>query len=275
MRPSDCSTTQSVAPRGLSTRPMPVAPPGCAASVAPVADRLGEQPVEEVERLPQLERALLEAGSGIAGTGPPGRPLRSRRTRAGRWFAARHPASPAAARGGADGAQRQRGLLRDDADARQPVLERGVEDQLAPAVPGLLGERSELVPRGARPVGVEGEPALPDRDGAEQEPVARQRLVESPRALGERGEERVPRGETHAGADGGDVVEVVPDALELEQDRACASEVGRRPDAERLLARVRVRDAVRDRARRARALAYARPSSSVCPSAARSSPRCL
>ena len=120
-------------------------------------------------------------------------------------------------------------------------------------MPRLLGERSELVPRRARLVGIEREPALPDRDRAEQEPVARQRLVESPGALGQGGEERVPGGETHPGTDGGDVVEVVPDALELEQDRACASEVGRRPDSECLLARVRVRDAVRDRARRARA----------------------
>ena len=72
--------------------------------------------------------------------------------------------------------------------------------------------------------------------------------VQPARALGERGEAAVAGGEADAGADGGDVVEVAPDPLELEQDRARARELGGRREAERLLAGVRVGDAVRDRA---------------------------
>ena len=52
--------------------------------------------------------------------------------------------------------------------------------------------------------------------------------VEPARALGERGEAGVAGGEADAGADGGDVVEVAPDPLELEQDRAGAGELGGR-----------------------------------------------
>ena len=59
---------QLVAPRGLSTRPTPIARSG--------APRLGgrrarrgrsSSRVEELERLPQLERALLEPRLDVAG----------------------------------------------------------------------------------------------------------------------------------------------------------------------------------------------------------------
>ena len=44
--------------------------------------------------------------------------------------------------------------------------------------------------------------------------------VELPSVLAQRGEALVPGGETDTGADGGDVVEVVPEPLQLEQERA-------------------------------------------------------
>ena len=52
-----------------------------------------------------------------------------------------------------------------------------------------------------------------------------QPLVQASCALGERGEERVPGGQAGAGADGGDVVQVAPRTLELEQDRADTREL--------------------------------------------------
>ena len=63
------STTQVVAPRGLSTRPMPIG----ASRRRERGRRLHgpvQQPVEQVEGLPQLERALLEPGLHVAGRPP-------------------------------------------------------------------------------------------------------------------------------------------------------------------------------------------------------------
>ncbi len=72
-----------------------------------------------------------------------------------------------------------------------------------------------------------------------------QRGVEPARALGECGEGVVAGGQANAGADGGDVVQVAPLPLELEQDRADAAELCRRHQPERMLAGARVGDAVR------------------------------
>ena len=54
------------------------------------------------------------------------------------------------------------------------------------------------------------------------------------------------RGETRAGADRRDVIEVIPHALELEQDRPNARELAARKQAERFLDGLRICDAVRD-----------------------------
>ena len=83
-------------------------------------------------------------------------------------------------------------------------------------------------------------------------------------------------GESDAGADRRDVVEVVPDAFELEQDRCGRGRARRRGEAERVLARLRVGDAVGDGARGAGPCRRTRaPSASVAPSAARSRPAVL
>ena len=72
--------------------------------------------------------------------------------------------------------------------------------------------------------------------------------VEAHRALLERGESHVPRGEPDSRADRGDVVEVVVEPLQLEQERAGASQLPRRREAEDALAGQRVGDRVGDRA---------------------------
>ncbi len=80
--------------------------------------------------------------------------------------------------------------------------------------------------------------------------MAGERRVEPARALGERGEAVVPAAKPTPGADGGDVVEVAPHALELEQDRPCAGE---------RLGRVQARAPPRRRARRRRRSRRRRP----------------
>ncbi len=76
--------------------------------------------------------------------------------------------------------------------------------------------------------------------------MARELGVEPAGALGERGEVIVSGGEADAGADRREVVEVTPHALELEQDRAHARELGAGSETECVLAGKGVRDAVRD-----------------------------
>ena len=76
--------------------------------------------------------------------------------------------------------------------------------------------------------------------------MAGQPGVEPAGSLGESRELRVPRRKADAGADRGEVVEVAPQALELEQDRSHKRKLRIGRQAERVLARMRVRDAVRD-----------------------------
>ncbi len=89
--------------------------------------------------------------------------------------------------------------------------------------------------------------------------MARQAGVDPACAFGELREAHVPGGEADAGTDGGNVVQVAPEPLQLEEQRACASELGRRFEPERLLARLCVREWRRDRAGRAGALDVAQP----------------
>ena len=99
--------------------------------------------------------------------------------------------------------------------------------------------------------------------------------VEPHRALLQRGEGHVPGGEADAGADRGDVVEVVVEALELEQQRAGAAQLRVEGEPDAALAGLGVGDRVGDGAGAAGALGEASPSPSSRPSAARSRPRCL
>ena len=72
--------------------------------------------------------------------------------------------------------------------------------------------------------------------------MAGERCVQTARAFRQRGEARISRGEPHAGTHGGDIVEVVPGALQLEQDGPCTGQFGSRTEAERLLASLGVGD---------------------------------
>ena len=109
-------------------------------------------------------------------------------------------------------------------------------------------KRCDLLARRTDGVRVESERAPSDTDGAEEEAVARQEGVEAARAFGQRGEAVVAGGQPDPGAHGGDVVQMAPHPLELQQDRASAGELGSRKQTERLLAGVGIGDAVRDRA---------------------------
>jgi len=126
--------------------------------------------------------------------------------------------------------------------------EGAIEAQLAPTAARLGPERRYLVGRGTHVVAVEGDLAAADLDRPEQEAVACEPGVEPAGALGERGKVIVAGGEADAGADRGEVVEVAPQALELEQDRAHACELDVRCQTEGVLAGVGVGDTVCDRA---------------------------
>ena len=93
-----------------------------------------------------------------------------------------------------------------------------------------------------------------DADCSEQEPVPGQAQIEPLRAFLERRVGHRSRREADAGADRRDVVEVVVDALELEQQRPRAAQLIVGVQAERRLAGMRVGDRVRDRAGAACAL---------------------
>ncbi len=93
-----------------------------------------------------------------------------------------------------------------------------------------------------------------DGDRAEEEAVAGELPVEPLRPLLQRREGHVPGRETDPGADRGDVVEVVVEALELEQQGPRPARFARRGQAQRRLAGERVGDRVGDRAGAAGAL---------------------
>ena len=144
----------------------------------------------------------------------------------------------------------------EDADAGEPVLEGDVvELELAPAASASVADaRRALRGRFGVVCGSRSRRCAPTWTVPKQEAVAGEAVVEPPGAFGERREEVVAGGEADAGADRGDVVEVVPDAFELEQDRAGARELAVGRESERLLAGVRVGERCsRPRRRRRRA----------------------
>ena len=241
------STTQSVAPRADSTSPTPTdasPPPGAAAAGLTGPSRSRQS---DLERLVELERALLEPGAhvslrAIGQAAFEGRVVEPGRGRAGVERDACRP------RGRPDGAEPLDVRRAHHTDVRETILEGGVELELAPAADRVAADRGELLARRACLSRIEVERAPADRDGAEEEPVPGQVGVEPPSALGERGKQGVPCGEADTCADGRDVVQVAPDPLELQQERACSGELGGRFEAEALLARMGVREAVRHRA---------------------------
>ena len=243
------STMQIVAPRGLSTRPTPIVAAQAAAALPPPgATGPGEERVEQVEGLAgarvRAVRAVpgrrrrragedgLEArrrrGGWLAvrassASPPPGRPARRRRARA------RPPRSTMPTSGSRSWKE---ALKRSSRQARARLgADRG---ELSRAAPTVASRRAQV--------------AAAHADGAEEEAVAGQGRVQPAGALGEGGEAVVAGGEADAGADGGDVVEVAPDAFELEQDRARRGRARGRP---------RARARPRRRAHRRRALVTA------------------
>ena len=187
MRSPVRSTTHVVAPRGLSMRPMPMARSGRAGSAAAADDRSVEQALEDVERLQELERALLDPCLDVAG-GAPGDDGREALVGEARTVLAHVVGEAGGASGRPDGAEPLGVLGADDPDAGEPVLERRVEEQLAPAASRVCAERGQLVARGAHGRGVQSERAAADADRAEQEAVTGELRVQPPRALGERRE---------------------------------------------------------------------------------------
>ena len=152
-----------------------------------------------------------------------------------------------AARGGADRAQRA-APCRPSTPRPRVGPGRSVESEIAPSAPRIRRSRSRPPGRRGSIASPELETATPDSTHAEQEAVAGDLRIQPARVLAQRREALVACGEAGAGADRGDVVEVAPEPLELEQERASAADLFRWPQAEDLLGSVRVGDAVGDRA---------------------------
>src|SRR5581483_1805728 len=221
-------------------------------------ERACQEPAEHVERLKELDGALLEPRLDVAGN-----TARSDGLEAvvGQSVGgcADVLGDAAGSGGGSDRAEGEGVLARNDADVGEPVLEGAVEEELAPGASRLGLDPLELCAGCDDRVPLDRERAAGDGDRAEEEAVPGQRGVEPPRALGQRGEAVVPGRESDAGADRGDVVEVAPDPLQLQQDRADASELGRRVQPERRLPGMRVGGRVRDGAGGAGALDVGEP----------------
>ena len=153
-------------------------------------------------------------------------------------------------RGGADGPERDGIGRAEHADSRQAILEGGVEEQRPPGARSIGSDARERLAGGGALTLVELQPALADVHAVEQQAMARELGVEATRILAEGGEALVPGRHPHAGADRGDVVQVAPEALELEQDRARSRGLGIGSEA---------RAAARRRGRRRRGWSPSRP----------------
>ena len=167
------STTQLVAPRGLSTRPTPI---GCCSALGSAdrgPDRAVEQLVEECERLPELERPLLEPRLHVAG-----RPLRDDGEEAlvgeVRAVGAQVLGEPGRPRAGSDGAEPLGVGGGDDADVGEAILEGGVEEELAPAAERGRVDGGKLFTCSPDLLRVERELAAADADRVEEEAVSAQ-----------------------------------------------------------------------------------------------------
>jgi hypothetical protein len=149
------------------------------------------------------------------------------------------------------------------ADVWETILEGRVELELAPRPRRLLVDARELGASALHRLTRDVEPAAPDADRNEEETVARQGGVDTASALDEPGEAVVAGCKPDAGAHGGDVIEMAPGPLQLEQDRPHPSELRRRLKTEALLACVCVREPVRHGD-----APQARPTTRPCPAVA-------
>ena len=147
---------------------------------------------------------------------------------------------------GADGAEPLDVFWAEGADVGEAVLEGGVELEFAPSSCGFAADPCEFLACSGDSWCVELECVGADCDGAEEESVSCEPCVEVSRAVCECCEEVVAGGEADAGADGRDVVQVVPCSFEFEQDRSHPGEFGCRVQAEAFLAGVCVGEAVCD-----------------------------
>ena len=217
------------------------------------AERVGEERVEPVEAGEELERALLEAGLDVADGAAQNRRLEAV---VGEPRARRANVLAHAGRAGrnADDSERARRL----SASTMPMS--GIRSMNEPLNRSAFQARddsprilSSVVRASCTTASSRSRRAATDLHRSEQEPMAGKPRVQSPGVVHERCEAARSGRQPDAGADRGDVVERVPDALELEQDRACAGELGRGHEAESLFARVRVRHGVCDPAACARA----------------------
>ena len=251
MRSPSRSTTQLVAPRGLSTRPTPIVALRAAGLGGGRARRAGRAGASSRSNVCRSSSARC---SSRAWTSPAARSgddrLEAVVGEARAASRATSSATPGGARRRPDGAEARGVVGVDDADVGQPVLERGVEEQLAPAaLPSPSRDRGELArARRATVVGVERRARCRRRGRVPKRkrwPVSaafsrRARSVSAAKRL-------LPAARPTPAQTAAMSLRWLHSALELEQDRARARELGV-GEAERLLAGVRVGDAVRDRA---------------------------
>ena len=247
------STTQTVSPRGLSTRAIPtgVASQRCGrpGSIGSASSSASSSSVTT-----ELQRADLDPRPDVA--------ARSRRHGRGEIGAVPEAGALAAAvrrdpgrpRSRADRAEHRRVGGTEHADVVEAGLDRGGEGELAPGAHRVRAELAQLAPERVRARRRHLRPARADGDRAEEEAMADEALVQAQRPLLERGEGHVARGEADPGADLGEVVQVVVEALQLQQQGAAAAgfAVGHQP--QRRFRRQRVGDRVGDRAGAAGAL---------------------
>src|SRR5437763_1644479 len=133
--------------------------------------------MEDLERLPELERTLLDACLDIA-FGSRGNDHREAVVGEARARSADVLGSARGPRRGADGSEPVDVLGRENADAGEPVLEGGVEGELAPALLGVGSDFGQLGAGGTDPGAAEVDRAPADLHGVEEEAVAGQLGVE-------------------------------------------------------------------------------------------------
>ena len=142
--------------------------------------------VEQLEALLRARVPLLEPGLDVARPARRGRDrLEAARTRAAGWSPA-HPRRPGGPRRRAGRASPARVLAAEDADVVEPVQERAVEQQLRHATEASARIARERRARRRDRRRVELQRGAPDRDAAEEEPVAGRARRRAARALDQR-----------------------------------------------------------------------------------------
>ena len=182
---------------------------------------------------------------------------------------------PAARAAGPTAPSRRASSTREHPDAAESRLEGPGELELTPGRARIRPQLAQPGPHRVDRRGIQLDRAAADRDAGEQEAMPERLSVDLLGPILERGEGHRARSEPDAGADRADVVQVVVDALELEQHRPRDPQLAVGLQAGGVLDRLRVGQGIRDRARCAGALDVGQRRLAIPPSAARSSPRCL